>query len=85
MDINFGEKSLLVLLLKNFGWMKRSIIVCMDGNSVRLLIFYITEAITTSTIKFFLSIKTLHTMFKCIEMLHINRKRKVLSFKIVED
>ena len=52
MNSNFGEKSLLILLLKNFGWTKRSIIVCMDGNSVRLLIFYINEAVTTSTIEF---------------------------------
>ena len=42
---NFGKAPLLILLLKNFGWMKRSII-CMDGNSMRLLIFYRTEAIT---------------------------------------
>ena len=52
MNGNFGKSFLLILLLKNFGWMKRSIIVSMDGNSVRLLIFYITEAITISTIGF---------------------------------
>ena len=50
MNSSFGEKSLLILLLKNFGWLKRSVIVCMDGNSVRILIFYIAEAITTSTV-----------------------------------
>ena len=40
MNINFGKTSLILLLPKNFGWMKRSIIVCMDGNSVKLFIFY---------------------------------------------
>ena len=59
MNSKFDEKSLLKLLLKNFGWMKRSIIVSMDGNSVRLLIFYINEAITTSTIGFFIDKKIL--------------------------
>jgi hypothetical protein len=54
MNGNFGEKPFLILLIKNFGWMKKSIILCMDGNSVTLLNFYITEAITTSTIGFFI-------------------------------
>ena len=36
---NFGKKLLLISLKMNFGWITRSIIVCMDGNSVRLLIF----------------------------------------------
>jgi len=52
MNTNFGAKVLLLLLLKNFGWMKRSIIVSMDRNSVHLLIFYIIEAIATSEIGF---------------------------------
>ena len=52
MNINFGKKALLILPLKNIGWMKRIIIAFMDGNYVIILIFYITEAITISTTGF---------------------------------
>ena len=52
MNTNFGAKVLLLLLLKNFGWMTRSMIFSMDRNSVHLLIFYIIEAIATSEIGF---------------------------------
>ena len=45
------KMSLSILQLKNFSWMKRELFVWIK-NSVRLLIFYITEATTISTIGF---------------------------------
>jgi len=46
------SKVLVGIATKDFGWMERSIIVFMDVNSMKLLIFYITEAITISTAVF---------------------------------
>ena len=63
--------------------MKRSIIVCMDGNSVRLLILYMTEAITASTIVFSYRLMHYIHLFKYIQVLHIHGKK--LPFKIAEN
>jgi len=57
----------------------------MDGNSVKLLIFYITEAITTSTIGFFYRYTHCTHLFKYTEKLHINKNRKIKPFKIAEN
>ena len=50
MKIILFNESLLIFSLPNFGWKERSIIVQIDGNLARILIFNGVEALRTCTI-----------------------------------
>ena len=50
---------------------------------MKILVFYITEAITTSTIIFSYRQKHYIDLFKYIELLHISRKRKIVPSKLL--
>ena len=79
MNSNFNEVPLNIIT-KQFWLNEKEYIVCIDRNSVRIQIFYITEAIATFTIGFsYRQIHCIHS-FKYIEVLHI--KRKILPLKI---